>query len=192
TELPDELLVYDLERHKAHCLNPTAALVFKHCDGRTSVKQIARTLGSELEFAADERLVWLSLERLGKANLLEARPAPAPLPTRATPPIPPCAPATAPASPRASAQAADGLVPDQAHSGPMIGNCAEKPGVLAVERTHGHAREGISGEADPLGRWRVLSDSGRPGHFSRSSRRLMSQSSMDASTHSSTSSCSRW
>ena len=30
TELPDELLVYDLERHRAHCLNPTAALVFKH------------------------------------------------------------------------------------------------------------------------------------------------------------------
>jgi hypothetical protein len=52
------------------------------------------------------------------------------------------------------------LVPDQAHSGPMIGNCAEKPGVLAVERTHGHAREGISGEANPLGRWHVLSDPG--------------------------------
>ena len=30
TELPDELLVYDLERHRAYCLNPTAALVFKH------------------------------------------------------------------------------------------------------------------------------------------------------------------
>jgi hypothetical protein len=76
TELPDELLVYDLERHKAHCLNPTAALVFKHCDGRTSVKQIARTLGSELDIAPDEGLVWLSLERLDKARLLEARPAP--------------------------------------------------------------------------------------------------------------------
>jgi len=76
TELPDELLVYDLERHKAHCLNPTAALVFKRCDGRSSVKQIARALGQELDVAADERLVWLSLERLEKAHLLEARPEP--------------------------------------------------------------------------------------------------------------------
>ena len=33
----------------------------------------------------------------------------------------------------------------------MIGKCAEKPGVLAIKGTHGHAREGISGEADPLG-----------------------------------------
>jgi hypothetical protein len=76
TELPDELLVYDLERHKAHCLNPTAALVFKHCDGGTSVKQIAGALSRELDAAADERLVWLSLERLEKARLLEARPDP--------------------------------------------------------------------------------------------------------------------
>jgi hypothetical protein len=76
TELPDELLVYDLDRHKAHCLNPTAALVFKHCDGRTSVKQIAGALSRELDVAADERLVWLSLERLEKARLLEERPEP--------------------------------------------------------------------------------------------------------------------
>ena len=37
TELQDEVLVYDLERHRAHCLNPTAAFVFRRCDGRTSV-----------------------------------------------------------------------------------------------------------------------------------------------------------
>ena len=48
-ELPDELLVYDLERHRAHCLNPTAALVFKHCNGRRSVAQIARILRRELD-----------------------------------------------------------------------------------------------------------------------------------------------
>ena len=27
-ELPDETVVYDLARHKAHCLNPTAALIW--------------------------------------------------------------------------------------------------------------------------------------------------------------------
>lgn len=73
--LPDEVLVYDLERHQAHCLNATAAVVFKHCDGRRSVGQIARILRRELDLdaPADESLVWLSLERLEKARLLEER-----------------------------------------------------------------------------------------------------------------------
>ncbi len=80
TELPDELLVYDLERHRAHCLNPTAALVFKHCDGRRSVEQIARIVRRQLnvDTVADESLVWLSLEQLEKARLMveqEAAPA---------------------------------------------------------------------------------------------------------------------
>ena len=69
-ELPDELLVYDLERHRAHCLNPTAALVWKHSDGQTSVEEIATLLHAELEAPADERLVWLALERLDKSHLL--------------------------------------------------------------------------------------------------------------------------
>ena len=41
-DLPDEVLVYDLDRHQAHCLNRTAALVWRHCDGQTTVKEIAR------------------------------------------------------------------------------------------------------------------------------------------------------
>ncbi len=36
-ELPEELLVYDLARHKAHCLNKTSAFIWKHCDGETTV-----------------------------------------------------------------------------------------------------------------------------------------------------------
>ena len=84
TELPDELLVYDLERHRAHCLNPTAALVFKHCDGRRSVAQIARILRRELDVdaPADESLVWLSLDRLERARLLEEREAGPAAPSR--------------------------------------------------------------------------------------------------------------
>jgi hypothetical protein len=72
--LSDELVVYDLDRHEAHCLNPTAALVFEHCDGRRTVEEIAWALGRELDVPADEGLVWLSLERLGKSHLLEERP----------------------------------------------------------------------------------------------------------------------
>jgi hypothetical protein len=69
-ELPDEVLVYDLDRHKAHCLNQTAALVWKHCDGRTSVSQIAEQLAKELGAPVDEKLVWFALDQLGRDHLL--------------------------------------------------------------------------------------------------------------------------
>ena len=39
-ELPDELLIYDLQSDKAHCLNETAALVWKNCDGHKTVEQL--------------------------------------------------------------------------------------------------------------------------------------------------------
>src|SRR2546422_8935483 len=40
-ELPEETLVYDLERHKAHCLEAVAAAVWEACDGHRTVEQIA-------------------------------------------------------------------------------------------------------------------------------------------------------
>jgi coenzyme PQQ synthesis protein D (PqqD) len=70
-ELNGELLVYDLERHRAHCLNPTAALVFKQCDGRTSPARMARALRETLDAPADEKWVSFALDRLAKAHLLE-------------------------------------------------------------------------------------------------------------------------
>ncbi len=30
-EMPDEVLLYDLKQHKAHCLNQAAALVWRYC-----------------------------------------------------------------------------------------------------------------------------------------------------------------
>jgi hypothetical protein len=68
----DELLVYDKERHQAHCLNQTAALVWKHCDGRTSVAEISRRLGKEIagEVLVDERLVWYALKQFKRDHLL--------------------------------------------------------------------------------------------------------------------------
>jgi hypothetical protein len=70
-ELPDEILVYDLDRHKAHCLNHTAAMVWRHCDGKTSPPEIARRLQRELDQPFNEDLVWLALRQLDKINLLE-------------------------------------------------------------------------------------------------------------------------
>jgi hypothetical protein len=70
-ELPDEVLVYDLDRHKAHCLNQTAALVWQHCDGKSGASQIARRLTKQLRAPFNEDLVWLALRQLEKLHLLE-------------------------------------------------------------------------------------------------------------------------
>jgi hypothetical protein len=72
-ELPDEVLVYDLKRDKAHCLNPMAALVWRHCDGETSVAEMVRLLQAELKTPVDEELVWFALDQLEKSFLLQER-----------------------------------------------------------------------------------------------------------------------
>ena len=70
-ELPDETLVYDLSRHKAHCLNRTSALVWRHCDGHTTLAEMAALLEKEVGIPADEAVVWMALDRLGRARLLQ-------------------------------------------------------------------------------------------------------------------------
>ncbi len=73
-DLRDEVVVYDKERHCAHCLNRTAAFVFRHADGRRTAAEIATLLGP----GAEEALVHAALDQLTEAGLLEAGPAPAP------------------------------------------------------------------------------------------------------------------
>ena len=70
-ELPDEVLVYDLERHAAHCLNKASAAVWKRCDGRPTDAEMTRRLGRELSAPVDEDVVWLALGQLRKYHLLE-------------------------------------------------------------------------------------------------------------------------
>ena len=77
-ELPDEVLVYDLDRDRAHCLNQTAAFVWQRCDGKNTTAQIARTLGRRFDCAVDEKIVWLALDQLGRNHLLDRRPDPPP------------------------------------------------------------------------------------------------------------------
>ena len=69
-ELPDEILVFDLETNKAHCLNQTAAFVWKSCDGEKSVTDIVRLLGNESGNPVPEDLVWLAIDQLNENNLL--------------------------------------------------------------------------------------------------------------------------
>jgi Coenzyme PQQ synthesis protein D (PqqD) len=66
-----ELLVYDRTRDKAHCLNESAAAIWKRCDGQISPTEIAVSLGKEYGVAVDERVVWLGLAELRRSHLLE-------------------------------------------------------------------------------------------------------------------------
>jgi hypothetical protein len=72
-QMPDEVLVYDLERHKAHCLNRTAAFVWQHCDGKSDASTIARRMEKEFDAKVSDELVFLALDQLGKDHLLEKR-----------------------------------------------------------------------------------------------------------------------
>jgi hypothetical protein len=70
----DELVVYDEARHRAHRLNRIAGLVWRHCDGRHTVADLAALLQREVNAAATEDVVWLTLDRLDAARLLEEGP----------------------------------------------------------------------------------------------------------------------
>ena len=70
-ELPDETLVYDLDTDQAHCLNSTAAMVWKNCDGQKPIMQITAALEKEAGESVDEALVWLALEKLEAFKLLD-------------------------------------------------------------------------------------------------------------------------
>ena len=77
-ELKEEVLIYDLARSRAHCLNPTAAVVWKHCNGRKTAAQIAGLLReTDLPVSGNntftEQVVWLALEQLSRDHLLEER-----------------------------------------------------------------------------------------------------------------------
>jgi hypothetical protein len=69
--LADEVLVYDENNHKAHCLNQTAALVWKFCDGRTSIPRMMRLLEKEMSASVPEQTVWLAIKQLEASRLLD-------------------------------------------------------------------------------------------------------------------------
>ncbi len=69
-EMPEEVLVYDLDTNKAHCLNQTAAFVWKSCDGKNSVADITKLVGSDSGKSVPEDLVWLAIDQLSEKNLM--------------------------------------------------------------------------------------------------------------------------
>jgi hypothetical protein len=70
-DLADETLVYDLENDKAHCLNQTAARVWKYCDGNRSISEIGELMSKNSEGPVGDEVVLLALDQLQKFELLE-------------------------------------------------------------------------------------------------------------------------
>jgi len=73
-ELPEETLVYDQHSHRAHCLNATAAEVFRLADGSRTLEELAAELGRRLG-SSEPELVLAALDELQRADLLEDAPA---------------------------------------------------------------------------------------------------------------------
>jgi hypothetical protein len=70
-EVDGEILIYDQETNKAHCLNQTAAKVWKYCDGETTLADACSALSRDLETRVDEKLIWYAVDQFFKDNLLE-------------------------------------------------------------------------------------------------------------------------
>ncbi|MCO6509240.1 MAG: PqqD family protein [Aridibacter famidurans] len=69
-EMPEEVLIYDLEENKAFSLNPTAAEIWRSCDGNRTVAEIATGLAGSRDQEEKEKLVWLALDQLKEKNLI--------------------------------------------------------------------------------------------------------------------------
>src|SRR5262249_20770608 len=61
----------DTVTDKAHCLNRGAAELWRHCDGRRSIDDLARHLYGDLPAERGEQVVRLGLERLRRRGLVE-------------------------------------------------------------------------------------------------------------------------
>lgn len=72
-EMDGELIAYDSTREQANLLNRTAAVIWKLCDGKTGVSDIAVRASKELDTPVNTALVWYTLEQLSKKNLLVER-----------------------------------------------------------------------------------------------------------------------
>jgi hypothetical protein len=71
-ESSNEILIYDLDYNKAFCLNQVAALVWKYCDGESSMSSAIETLNASLNLQVSEYVICYVLHQLNKHRLLEA------------------------------------------------------------------------------------------------------------------------
>ena len=69
-ELKDETMLYDSKQNKAFCLNQTSAIVWKSCDGKTTVAEMTHALQA-VDSSVNDSVVWFALEQLESDGLLE-------------------------------------------------------------------------------------------------------------------------
>jgi len=69
-EVDSEILIYDQTTNKAHCLNPTAAKVWKRCDGQMTVAEACRSLSIEFDSPVEESVVRYAIDQFAKDHLL--------------------------------------------------------------------------------------------------------------------------
>jgi DNA-binding transcriptional ArsR family regulator len=68
-----ETIVYDTRTHKAHCLGPEAAAVWRECEGHHSASEIAERMRLAGGEPLDETSVAVALRRLERAGLVEGQ-----------------------------------------------------------------------------------------------------------------------
>lgn len=69
-EMADEVLVYDQRRHQAHCLNETAARVWRGLDGQSTAGQVAARLSRQQGVDVSAAVVELAVDQLRRSGLL--------------------------------------------------------------------------------------------------------------------------
>jgi len=70
-EVEDEVLVYDLARDQAHCLNSSSATIWRLCNGKRSVAGLTAALEAETGTKSEAGVIWLGLEELRRSHLLQ-------------------------------------------------------------------------------------------------------------------------
>jgi hypothetical protein len=69
----EETVVFDRDSKKAYRLNRSAAIVWRHCDGKTSEQGLAGILATELKLTEPAQpIVTMALQRLEALGLMES------------------------------------------------------------------------------------------------------------------------
>jgi len=69
-EADGELLIYDLDLDRAHCLNAAAYAIWRRCDGRSTVLEIANAFSESTGAPLSEDLIYLAIRQFKSVNLL--------------------------------------------------------------------------------------------------------------------------
>ena len=133
----DEVLVYDLERARAHSLDALAAAIWRQCDGRRPVAALAAAVRAETGVPVTAAAVEYGLAALGRARLLAGeRPVPGPTRRQVLARI-----GTAAAIPLVLSITAPTAA--QAQSGPLTPTCIPEGGACS-QRLHCCPVSGVS------------------------------------------------